>query len=260
MRRKDSIGVASDWFKETEVNPMCVTLASSIGIDGAVADDILRWGIQDDGFPADRHFWVWIASRIEATPIGRAYMAGAAAVASSGTDLDRLVAAGLLVKKASAEVIAAMTSDGAVETPSEDKEKALEQFAAIVGGHFSTLIVRKRSRLFSMADGQTVRLVVSKPHRHSGEAYVRISPDHFEADWLAVATTGLPYGWIVPMAKIRDFMQDVPHSSTHNGKSWWNVHFARDGGVDKMWVTRKSMLLVEGFRKEFGKAIGDVSE
>ncbi|MNU39102.1 hypothetical protein D3C71_277900 [compost metagenome] len=245
------------------MNPMCAALASSIGIDGAVADDILRWGIRDDGVSADRHFWVWIASRIEATPIGRAYMAGAAAVASSGTELDRLAAAGLLVKTASAGVIAAMTSDvadGAVETPSEDKEKALEQFAAIVGGHFSSSIVRKRSRLFSMADGQTVRLIVSKPHRHSGEAFVRIAPDHFEADWLAVATTGLPYGWIVPMAKIRDFMQDVPHSSTHNGKSWWNVHFARAGGVDKMWVTRKSMLLVEGFRKEFGQVIGDVSE
>lgn len=57
-----------------------------------------------------------------------------------------------------------------VTGPSEAKERALDQLAEVVAKHFFATIVRKRSRLFAMGNGQTVPIVVSKPHRHSGEA------------------------------------------------------------------------------------------
>ena len=233
-------------------------LATKVGIDAGVADDVIRWGDSSKDSISDRFFWMWAVSRITATPVGRAYLAGAAAISPDMSEIDRLSFAAGLLKSAVREAI---NEYGSAPKPEADpaanvRDKAVGQLMNAVSLHFDTTLVRERARLFRMGNGQKVRFMMSKPHRQTGEAYVKLTPDHFDADWIVAATIGLSHGWIIPAEVPREFFAKVGYSSTHQGRSWWNVFLAKEKGADRMWVTKKAMLDIRDYRQEFGQPIG----
>jgi hypothetical protein len=274
--RRDSMKRDAEWAMTGAKN----SLMELLGGDAAAMADILRHrGSVDE--TTDRLFWAWMASRISSTPVGVTCITLADASARGKDEIGRLVAAGKLLKTVAEshaipeEIEVESDKDGesvaeeevdeldaevvrgesAAAVDREVRERLMEQLVCSAEQLFGGKLTRDagRVRLYSLEDGSKAKLVVSKPHRTTGEAFIRLDPDHLKTEWLCVGTVGLDYGWIIPMARVAPFLSEIPFSK---GKNSWNVLLGDVDGTDRLWVTKAKTLGIHKFRQTYGQVIG----
>jgi hypothetical protein len=261
------------------------SLMELLGGDADSMEDILRHGGCGNEV-TDRLFWAWMASRISSTPVGVTCMAHAAVIAGGSKDeIGKMVAAGKLLKTvaenyvrpegvevapeadgetvieddSSEEGVEVVQDETSAEADREIRERLMEQLVRSAEELFGGKLTRDsgRVRLYSLEDGSKAKLVVSKPHRTTGEAFIRLDPDHLKAEWLCVGTVGLDYGWVIPMARVAPFLNEIPFSK---GKTSWNVLLGNVEGGDRLWVTKAKTLGIHKFRQTYGQVIGNEVE
>lgn len=237
--------------------------------DQAAADDIVRHGPGSGDSQSDKFFWAWMSARLSSTPVGIACLSHGAIVAGSHAgEAERAVLAGELLRNivAGCEVVGSDTcgvlpvpdpGQGEVGTPEPGRDGAVEQLSRLVGKFFEAPLLKENGRLYSLPNGEKVRLNVSKPHRVSGEAYLHVKPQHLSADWLVVAVRGSNQGWIVPMSRVRSFLDGQRLHNRVDGKPGWNIHLASKDGSDRLWAKSASTLLIQKYRRRFDEVIGE---
>lgn len=114
-------------------------------------------------------------------------------------------------------------------------------------GQVGSLSVVER-KLFSTDYGATVRFIVSSPFQGNvGRGYVRISPDHFNADWLFLSVRGTTKGWMIPMANVRRILENVPVPKRASGQDGWDPKFGDRFGREVFWAHRGEELAIGEF-------------
>lgn len=99
-----------------------------------------------------------------------------------------------------------------------------------------------------------VQFSKTSPYRGAAETgFIKISPQHLEGDTFVVWKTASRGGWMIPVVKLKAFIENIPTSKRSSGRTSWDPRIGLINGRDHLWTNMQThgSLDVTEFRFSF---------
>lgn len=122
-------------------------------------------------------------------------------------------------------------------SPSDDHDSIFELVLMKIEEVLGEPLVKVDGRGHYRTDGGlSVKFAETAPYKGTENGFVKVRPQHLEDDFFVIWKSSSGDGWMIPTAKLRDFLECIPTSSRTNGEVSWDPRVSNVDGQDLLWT------------------------
>lgn len=123
--------------------------------------------------------------------------------------------------------------DGVSNDEGEVFETVLKNIEEVLG---EPLFKAEGRSHFRTAGGVGVKFSRTAPYRGTDDGFFKVRPQHFEDEYFVLWKDRSGEGWMIPTAKLRDFLECIPTSARVDGNASWDPRVGNVDGRDLLWT------------------------